>query len=164
MEFPEVVEVDLLTEDWAQIQRALRAAGRVPEDDLPWLLEHGLGRFMRDETEWKALEGRAGPEAEALRQELQRRETQALLVSIRAQTIAAEMVMHDLGESVHALGADLKKNRQAMRALREESAALQTRLQGLDGSDAAAAHPARGRGAALRDWLRFLWEGVRPHG
>ncbi|MDR7484542.1 MAG: hypothetical protein QN187_04355 [Armatimonadota bacterium] len=155
MAVPEGIEVELLAEDWAMIRRALDAAGREPEDGLPWLVEQGLDRFLRDEAAWKALEGRPGPEAEVERQELKRRETQALLVSMRARTIAAEKVVHELGETVRALGVALQQNRRAMRALRDESASLMARLQGADGR-AAGADPPRGRSAAFRDWLRHL--------
>ncbi|MDR7521214.1 MAG: hypothetical protein QN168_02000 [Armatimonadota bacterium] len=155
MGVPGSIEVELLAEDWATIRRALDAAGREPDDGLPWLLEQGLDRFLRDEAAWKALEGHPGQEAEVERQELKRRETQALLVSMRARTIAAEKIVHELGETVRALGAALQQNRRTMRSLRDESTSLMTRLQEADGKTAGA-DPPRGRRGAFRDWFRSL--------
>lgn len=117
------IEVQLLEDDWAAIRRALEVQGRDPEADLPWLLALGLERYRRDEAEWEAS-GEAKDAATPRAQELRRRETAALLVSMRARTIVAEMRMHALSEQVHALGKALKENRQRMRELREENALL----------------------------------------
>ncbi len=94
------------------------------------------------------------PEAEAPRQELKRRETEALLVSMRARTIAAEMRMHALGERVHALGAELTAHRQDMRALRGENAALEARLQVRDTDGTRA--PAGAERRSVLTWLGAL--------
>ncbi|MDR7470290.1 MAG: hypothetical protein QN201_09145 [Armatimonadota bacterium] len=128
-----MIEVELLEEDWAAIRRALEAQGRDPEADLPWLLALGLERYGRDEAEWEAS-GEAKDAATPRAQELRRRETAALLVSMRARTIAAEMRMHALSERVHALGDTLKENRQRMRELRQENASLQTLIDRLNAS------------------------------
>ncbi|MDI6772494.1 MAG: hypothetical protein QME77_07890 [bacterium] len=93
------VDVRLLAEDWDAIRRALQMAGRNPDADLAWLLEAGLDWFVRDEAEWKALEARLDDAAGT-----ERRETQALLISMRASTIVAEIMMHELGERVRVLG------------------------------------------------------------
>lgn len=63
------------------------------------------------------------------RQELKRRETQALLISMRASTIVAEIMMRELGEQVRALGDRIMEHRQAMQPLREENAALEAHLR-----------------------------------
>ncbi len=136
------IEVGLLEDDWAAIRRALEGQGRDPEADLPWLLALGLERYRRDEAEWEAS-GDAKEAATPRAQELRRRETVALVVSMRARTIAAEMRMHDLSERVHALGNALRENRQRMRELREENALLQARIDRLQPSQSPPAPASR---------------------
>jgi hypothetical protein len=144
------IEVELLEDDWSTIRRALESHGRDPEADLPWLLELGLERYRRDEEEWEAsgeAKGAATPRA----QELRRRETAALVVSMRARTIVAEMRMHELSERAHALGNALRENRQRMRSLREENALLQARIDRLNSSPSSSSTASRRRG---------LWERI----
>lgn len=129
-----VVETKLLAEDSTAIRDALWAIGRDSKADLGWLLEQGLDGFVLDEAEWNALEARSDDAAQARKQELKRRETQALLVSMRASTIAAETLMHDLGERVHELGAEMKAHQRKMWPLRRENADLEARLRELSGS------------------------------
>jgi hypothetical protein len=126
-----IIEVDLLGDDWALIRRALETAGHSTETGLLWLLEQGLEMFSRDEAEWRSLEGKSGHHAQTRRQELERREAQALLVSMRVRTIASERLMHELSETVHALGATLRNNREEMWPLRREADALDARLRAL---------------------------------
>lgn len=126
-----VIEVDLLSDDWALIRQALEAQGRDVDSGLPWLLEQGLEQFTRDEATWRSLEGRSDPDVEARRQELKRRETQALLVSMRARTIASERLMHELSEKVRALGAALRSHRGEMWPLRREVNTLDAKLRSL---------------------------------
>jgi hypothetical protein len=154
MDAPMVVEVELLEEDWATIRRALAFAGRDGPDGVSWLLAHGLDEFAADEAEWKRLEGQTAGEAEARRQELKRREAQALLVSMRARTIAAEKVMAELGETVHALGVELYANRRVMRPLREENASLAARLGLATGGGSGAGTSSRAGGPTILDRLK----------
>jgi hypothetical protein len=120
------------------------------------LLERGLDAFVADEAEWKALEGQAIGETEAKKQELKRREAQALLVSMRARTIATEKTMAELGETVHVLGAELYANRRAMRPLREENAALAARLANVRETDngGGPSPDAAARRVTIVGWLR----------
>lgn len=128
MTAPWVVEVELVDEDWAAMQRAMGDAALDTLQGTAWLLERGLEAFVADEAEWKTIAQAHGGEVEARKQELKRREAQALLVSMRARTIAAEKLMLALGETVHELAGELHANRRAMRALREHNAALAARL------------------------------------
>ncbi|MDQ7857753.1 MAG: hypothetical protein QN174_00335 [Armatimonadota bacterium] len=156
MAAPWVIEVELVDEDWGAIRRAMDAAGPDVRDAMAWLLERGLDAFVADEAEWKALDGQTTDEAEARKQELKRREAQALLVSMRARTIAAEKVMAELGQTVHELGAELYANRRAMRPLREENAALAARLAVASGAGNGGG-PSPGDAATHRGvvgWLR----------
>ncbi|MDR7417645.1 MAG: hypothetical protein QN178_01890 [Armatimonadota bacterium] len=149
------VEVEVLTEDADAMRRALAAAGRDPRANVPWLLARGLEQYVADEAAWQALEGQEGPEVEVKRQELKRRETEALLVSMRAETIAAERVMHDLGMKVHALGAQLYANRREMWPLRDEAASLEARLKRLTEPATGSASPSA-TGQGVLAWLRRL--------
>jgi hypothetical protein len=150
-----VVEVELLSDDWALIRQVLEAQGRDVDSGLPWLLEQGLEQFTRDEATWRSLEGRSDPDAEARRQELKRRETQALLVSMRARTVASEKLMHELSEKVHRLGTELRTNRGKMWPLRRETDALDTKLRSLQETLTGPA-PASRRRQAPASWLARL--------
>jgi hypothetical protein len=152
------VEVDLLAEDAEAMRQALTAAGRHPEADLPWLLEYGLSQYASDEASWQHLEDEGAPDDDVRRRELKRRETEALLVSMRANTIAAEKVMHDLGETVRALGAQLHANRQEMWPMRQEAAALEARLRELTTAGNGSA-PGAGDRQGMRVWLRRMLRG-----
>ncbi len=154
------VEIELLAEDWSTIRHALQAAGRDTEDGLGWLLEQGLDRYALDETEWKGLEGQPGDAGEPRRQELKRREAQAHLVSMRASTIAAEKVMHELGERVHVLGAEMKAHRTTMWPLREENDSLEARIRAING-EADSAPPALSERRTLLTRLKGLFRGRR---
>lgn len=126
------IEIELLAEDWEPIWRAVEAVADASQPErreagLARLLEWGLDQYGHDEAEWDALEGRTDPSAEARRLELQRREAQAVLVSMRARTVAAERRMRALHGTVSRLGAEFQANREAMRVLREENAVLEAR-------------------------------------
>jgi hypothetical protein len=153
MEDALTVEVDLLAEDAAAIRRALVGASRDLQADLSSLLEQGLTQYAADESAWHDLEDQVGPEAEAKRQDLKRRETQALLVSMRAHTIAAEKVMRALGETVHTLGAQLHANRREMWPMRQEATSLEARLKELTAPNDGSAPPSKNGGRVLA-WLR----------
>jgi hypothetical protein len=152
------VEVDLLAEDAEAMRQALTHAGRHPED-LAWLLEYGLTRYASDEAAWQHLEDEGAPDDDVRRRELKRRETQALLVSMKANTVAAERAMHDLGETVRALGAQLHANRQEMWPMREEAAALEARLRELS-ANSNGSSPGDDQEGALA-WLRRILRGLR---
>lgn len=148
-----IVETELLAEDWAAIGRALTSAGRRAYDDVSWLLELGLDRFAADEAEWNRLEAQSVPETDPRRQELKRRETEALATSMRARTITAEMQMRELADRVNALGDELEAYRRTMRALRDENAALEARLRRATRGHEDAVRPMGKRHAPLQ-WLR----------
>ncbi len=154
------VEIELLAEDWSIIRHALQAAGRNTEDGLGWLLEQGLDRYALDEAEWKAREGQPGDASEPRRHELKRREAQAHLVSMRASTIAAEKIMHELGERVHVLGAEMKAHRTTMTPLREENDTLEARIRAING-EAGGAPPARSERRTFLMRLKALFRGRR---
>jgi len=160
MDEPLLVEVELLAEDWAAIGRALASAGRHAYDDVPWLLEVGLDRFAGDEAEWDRLVAEHVPDTDPRRQELKRRETEALAVSMRPRTISAEMQVHALSQRVNTLADELEAHKRAMRALREENAGLEERLRGpLASEDGAAGPVARPREPLA--WFRAFLGGRR---
>jgi hypothetical protein len=156
MDDPLVVETDLLGEDWATIGQALTSAGRRAYEDVSWLLALGLDRFAADEAEWNRLEAESVPEADPRRQELKRREIEALATSMRARTIAAEMQMHELADRVDALGDELEAHRRTMRALRDENAALEERLRRASQGRDDEVRPIDKRHAPLEWLLGFL--------
>lgn len=156
MDLSSVVETGLLAEDWAAIRDALWAVGRDSKADLGWLLEQGLDGFIQDEAEWKALEGRPDEAPQARPQELKRREAEALLISMRASTIAAEFLMHELGERVRVLGAAMKEYQRTMWPLRKENAEFEARLRALDESRNGADEAQRGSGPLLDRVREFL--------
>jgi hypothetical protein len=63
--------------------------------------------------------------------------------------------MHELGETVHLLGARLHANRREMWPLREETAVLEARLKELTAPDDSVNRPSRDGGGILT-WLKHL--------
>ena len=128
-----VLEVQLLEDDL----RAIRAlAGPGPDDvALGDVLMRGLECFQADETAWQALAAGADAASQAGQNELKRRETVALLISMRARTTVSEMRMDALGrwvaelESRHAERfAESTRLRHAIELLNRRIARLEVAL------------------------------------
>jgi len=96
------IDVQFLADDLQEI-RALLPAEMPEEEGLIRLLCTGMALYRSDESAWRHWESRQGAEAEAARTELKRRETTALLVSMRSRTILSEMEMAALREQVREL-------------------------------------------------------------
>lgn len=125
------IEVELLSEDWEAIRSLVSASGLEAHAELSRLLEIGLDGFVQDELEWETMEGRTDEAAQVRRQELQRREAHALLVSMRASTISAEIEMRGLSDRVGMSADEMETHRQTLWSLRLENEALETRLSNL---------------------------------
>lgn len=95
------IEVQVLEDDL----RKIRALAGPPADDLALaaLAVRGLERFRDDEAAWQARAGRDHPSAVVEQNELKRRETVALLISMRARTTVSEVRMEALGRQVQEL-------------------------------------------------------------
>jgi hypothetical protein len=96
-----VIEVEFLEDDLREIRAMMADSGQPEHDGLPKLLMSGLESFQRDEASWADVQNRddSGP----FTQELKRRETLALLISMRSRTIRTEMRMNELGTRVRDL-------------------------------------------------------------
>lgn len=129
------MRVEFLEDDLREIEVLL--PGGVPLDQGPeQLLRMTMDQYRQDEALWRSLEHRHDGEAEGVKVELKRRETDALLVSLRSRTIRSEMEMHELQERVLALQERHREQRQRAEVLRRSIASL------------------RRRGARLEDMLR----------
>ncbi|HXF81798.1 MAG TPA: hypothetical protein VNN19_03480 [bacterium] len=152
-----LIATELLADDLRDVGPLL-PAGADDEDRTAQLLARAIEAFRRDETAWEAVAHRCDPEAEAMKTELKRRETMALLVSMRARTIRSEMEMHALGERVrelqaqHAAQRARAEARQAsLRRLRRRIAAVESALAGPGGPVEA---PVRSASFLGRLWRR----------
>lgn len=153
-----VIEVEFLTDDLREI-RALMADPADEEDGFEQILHHSIAQFRQDEASWQELEHRHDLAAESVKMELKRRETSALLVSMRSRTIRSEMQMHELRERVLVLQGKHLEQRQRAEALRQSIARLRRRIARVD--------ELLGRGAGtrstserptLREVLSQLWK------
>lgn len=153
-----MVTVELLADDLREVRALLPSHGDDP-DALGRLLEEALRIYRSDEVRWASLERRhdAGG-AEAL--ELKRRETVALLVSMRAWTVCSEMVMDELQRRVRSLEDRHVGLRERADELQRSVARLRRRIAFLEDrlTDRAAVAPP----ASLR--RRLLARIRNPHG
>ncbi|MDR5684076.1 MAG: hypothetical protein QN163_08635 [Armatimonadota bacterium] len=111
--------VTLTGEDLAQLAEALTTLGFWPvESGLAWLIREGARYYAADQGAWRELVAREVPDQDPLRLELQRREVLAHLLSMRARTLGREQERDALADRVDALGAEYRRLRQALFALR----------------------------------------------
>ncbi|MDQ7844128.1 MAG: hypothetical protein QN141_00010 [Armatimonadota bacterium] len=139
------IDVQFLADDLREIA-ALLPEG-MSQEGLARLLGQALTLFRRDEAAWQHLESRDGPRAEAERTELKRRETTALLVSMRSRTILSEMEMYELRERVRELGRRHAEQRAEADRLRQSIARLHRRIAQVEALLAAAAPSSNRDGA-----------------
>jgi uncharacterized sporulation protein YeaH/YhbH (DUF444 family) len=152
----EALEMQLLEDDLAAI-RSL--AGPGPDDlALGDLLMRGLERFQADEAAWQALAAREDAASQSAQNELKRRETVALLISMRARTTVSEMRMDALGRWVSELERQHAERLAESTQLRHAIAALNRRIACLEAALGAA--PAEAQEHRHRSWgarlARFL--------
>lgn len=164
---PRTVEVELLAYDARDIVHAAGGEGAGLPHRLGALLGEGLEQYIRDEAEWSTLAavvggaGTAvgGPRAPRL-QILRRREAEALVVSMRARTIASEVEVQRLSARVEALEEANAHFKARMLQLRAEVRRLQRRrdqLRSLLERRAPEQAPPRPLAARLATRLRRLW-------
>ena len=127
-----IIEVEFLQDDLQEIRAHMTAGGQPEEVTPPRLLIDGLDQFQRDETLWKDLQDRQDSAAESIKQELKRRETLALLISMRSRTIRSEMEMHELGSQVQMLEASHADKRARGERLRQSIARIRHRIAMLE--------------------------------
>lgn len=127
-----IVELELLQADLQEIRSHMAARGQPEEAALAELLMEGLDQFQRDEALWKELQGQQDAAAESTTQELKRRETLALLISMRSRTVRSEMEMHELGTHVQMLEASHSLKRDRAERLRQTIARLRRRIATLE--------------------------------
>jgi hypothetical protein len=157
----DAIEVQVLEDDLREI-RAL--AGPGPEErTLAALVVRGLERFQVDEATWQTLQGRDNPAALEAQSELKRRETIALLISMRARTIASELRMNVLGRRVQELERRHAERLGASTQLRRDIESLERRIARLEAALRGGEAP--GHGHRRPSWAerlaRFLSRGRR---
>ncbi len=134
MEAKRVIGVEFLQEDLREI-RVIMADFEQPERDaLPRLLTIGFDNFQRDEASWRNLQDRDDPAAESAKQELKRRETLALLISMRSRTIRSEIRMNELGGRVRDLESLHADKRQRATLLHRSISQLRMRIARIEES------------------------------
>lgn len=153
-----VIEVEFLADDLREI-RALMADLGDKEHGPEEVLHRSIAQFRRDEASWQELEHRHDLTAEAAKTELKRRETSALLVSMRSRTIRSEMQMHELHERVLVLQGQHLEQRQLARALRQSITHVRRRIAKVeDLLGHSADMPAAPESSTLREVLAQLWK------
>jgi len=146
------VRVEFLEDDFREIA-ALQA-----EQPVEALLGTVIDQYRQDEVLWGEVEHRHDGEAEAARLELKRRETGALLVSMRSRTVRSEMEMQELRERVLVLQDRHLEQRQRADALRRSIDRLRRRIARLEALLRGAEHPGQlARPASIRQALAHLW-------
>lgn len=126
-----VIEVEFLEDDLREIH-ALFDAAHPERDWMSALLPIGLERFQRDEALRETLRDLGDPAAESAKQELKRRETLALLISMRSRTIRNEIRTDELTARVHTLLAAYADRRQRADEVRRSIARLRRRVARLE--------------------------------
>ncbi len=137
-----VIDVEFVQDDL----RTIRAPMDTTDPDeaaLSALVLTGLARFEQDEASWQDLHDRDDPAAAAAKDELKRRETAALLMSMRSRTIRSEMHVHDLASQVQALETSHADSSRRARSLRRVIAHLRRRAAGLETARARTTAPGR---------------------
>lgn len=156
------VSAEFLADDLREI-RDLLPPGIDEEEGLAGLLHDALVVYRNDEATWQRVEHKHDAPAEAARLEMKRRETAALLVSMRSRTIRSEMEMYELRDRVRSLqerhaeqraGAEIR--RRSIARLRRRIARVEEQLSGRSTPSVTAP-----RISALRQALAMLW---RRHG
>jgi len=148
-------EVEFLEEDLEEI-RALM--DEWSEGALAALVVESLSQFERDEASWKALETTSNLDTDFTGQELMRRETLALLISMRSRTVRTEMRMHELGIKVQALEARHAEKCREAETLHQATARLRRRRARIE--EALRGVTPRPRASSPRSWLaRFFTRG-----
>jgi len=127
-----VIEVEFLQDDLREIRAVMAESGQPEQDALSQLLRSGLESFQRDEVSWRDVQNR--DDAEPFKRELKRRETLALLISMRSRTIRSEIRMNELGRLVRDLGRQHADKRQQSELLRRSISRLRTRIAGIEES------------------------------
>jgi cell division protein FtsB len=141
------VEIEFLEDDARAVVHAAGGHGPDLPRRLAVLLAEGLAQYVRDEAEWEAQAAAgsgAGAGAQAPLLVLKRREAEALVVSMRARTIASERRLEALKARVCDLAREhaeyrgqMARLRAAAGRLRRQRARLRTALHG--GAPASAA-------------------------
>jgi hypothetical protein len=153
------VSAEFLADDLREIRRLL-AQGTVEPEGPARLLHDVIATYRRDEAAWQEVEHQHDAASEATQVELKRRETGALLVSMRARTIRSEIEMHELRERVRALQERHTEQRERARTLQEGAARLRRRIGQVQEALArgAAANPNGKRtGNSVRQVLAGFW-------
>lgn len=164
---PRTVEVELLAYDARDVVRAAGGEGAELPHRLGALLGEGLEQYIRDEAEWSTLAaivggagGSVGESGARRLQILRRREAEALVVSMRARTIASEVEVQRLSARVAALEEENAHFKARMLQLRAEIPRLQRRRDQLhsvlEGQAPERAHPCS-LAARLAARLQRLW-------
>jgi hypothetical protein len=126
-----VIEVEFLADDLREIRGVMSHSEQPEQDALSQLLTSGLESFQRDEASWRDVQNR--DDSEPFKQELKRRETLALLISMRSRTIRSEIRMNELGSRVRDLERLHADKRQQSELLRRSISRLRTRIAVIEG-------------------------------
>jgi hypothetical protein len=126
------IEVEFLEDDLREIRAVMANSGQPEQDELSKLLTSGLESFQRDEASWRDVQNR--DDSEPFKHELKRRETLALLISMRSRTIRTEMRMNELGIRVRDLESQHADKRQQSGLLRRSISRLRMRIAQIEES------------------------------
>ena len=154
--------IEVLEDDARAIVHAAGGDGPDLPRRLAALLAEGLDQYVCDEAEWAlAADGGAGTGSQAPSRVLQHREAEALVISMRARTIASERHVEALTARVRELArehAAYKEHMARLRAaagdLRRRRAQLRAALDGEAPAVAASSSLAARIAARLRDMVR----------
>ncbi len=127
-----VIEVEFLQDDLRQIRAVMADSGQPEQNALSRLLISGLESFQQDEASWRDLQDRDDPSSESAKRELKRRETLALLISMRSRTVRSEIRMDELGGQVRDLETLHDNKRQQAQLLRRSISQLGRRMARID--------------------------------
>ena len=127
-----MIEVEFLEDDLREISAMMPDSGKPEQGALSKLVMSGLVNFQQDVASWRDVQNR--DDSEPFRQELKRRETLALLISMRSRTIRSEIRMNELGSRVRDLESRHADKRQQSELVRRSISRLRTRIAQIEES------------------------------
>lgn len=156
------IETELLAEDLRAIKDFL-PSGMDEDAGLAHLSAEAMELHRQDEATWLRVQHQHNEPAEAAQFEMKRRETVALVVSMRSRTIRSEIEMHKLREHVHGLQERHAEQRARAEELQRSVSRLRRRIAQVEDrlSGRSAGSESRRSRSSLRKALALIW---RRHG
>ena len=157
------IEAEFLADDLREI-RFLLPSDVSEGEGLVRLLHEAIVTYRNDEAVWQDVEHQHDAASQAMQAEMKRRETSALLVSMRSRTIQSEMEMYELRERVRALQERHTEQRAKANVLQRSIAGFRRRIAAVEdrlAQDSPIQAAGRLPATTLRQTLAKLW---RRHG